>query len=250
MLLIWLKSIFSFSIYHLLGKTSAWRTAFFMLYLTLVGILVFNIYFAYQVHQNLPIFIQHFPTLTFTKGRLITQDKKILSIPGTDQSIIFAPEEVLPPSKEEFVEKQVVAFIRADRFYMPTVTGVSSQLIPPEIDGQINAQTLQTYAPTLRSLLQTFAFIGAFLIVGGFFIFSFLMAWTVCFFWRNLMRAPVALSTLTRWAVFLQGPVLVLWIIHLCIGVPLFFLAVFILLNIYVQQIFNTLPDNRGSYVA
>ena len=250
MLAVWFKTIFSFTAYHQLGKVSAWKTAFFMLYVGLVGILVFNVYFAWQIHQKLPVFIRNFPTITFEKGQLLTQEKITLSIPGTSQQIILATSSDDPPTKQEFLDKQIALFVQNNRLYMPSMTGVSSQPIPSEIDGKIDTQTLQTHAQTLRNLLQTVICIGSFLLVGAFFLFSYFMAWTLCFFWQGFQRATLPLGLITRWAVFLQGPALVLWIINLIYSVPLFVFAVFILFNIYVQQIFNTLPDHRGNHAA
>ena len=48
-----------------------------------------------------------------------------------------------------------------------------------------------------------------------------------------------------KWAVFLMGPLSALWLVHLFVGVPLFTLAVIIVCIIYMQQIFNTLPEAK-----
>ena len=71
------------------------------------------------------------------------------------------------------------------------------------------------------------------------------MAAAVLFLWQGISRKRVALSVRLRWAVFLQGPVLTLWIVNLIFSVPLFLFAVFILLMMYSQQIYNTLPEEK-----
>ena len=240
---IWFYTLFDFRSYHALRQAKPWRTILFAVYLLLIGVLIFNLYFAWQVHKQLPVFIKNFPTITFDKGKLIAPDKAVsLSIPNTDYMLVFDANAKNPPSQQDFLDKKIIAFIAADHFYMPSVSGVNAQLVPSQIDGAFDSQRLQTYAPTIRSLLHTMAFFGAFLVVGSFLLFSILMAAAVVFFWSGMTRKRFPAGTIWRWAVFLQGPALILWMIHFIWGVPLFTFAMFILFNIYIQQICNTLP--------
>ena len=251
MLGVWFHTVFGFRSYHYLRQATPWRTAWFAIYLLAIGILVFNIYFAFQIHKQLPVFVKNFPSLTFDKGRLIAPDKAVsVVIPGTDYILRFDATAPHPPSVQNFINDKIIAFITGDRFYMISMGGLNSQPIPAQVDGVYDSQRLQSYVFTLRSLLSTMVFVGSFLITGTFLFFSMLMAAAVVFFWSRVSRKTQPFSTLTRWAVFLQGPAFVLWIIHLIWGVPLFSFAIFILFNIYVQQIFNTLPEKRGPNVA
>ena len=65
------------------------------------------------------------------------------------------------------------------------------------------------------------------------------MAAAVRFFFNVISPRPVSSQAVWIWAVFLQGPLAVLWYIHLWYTIPLFTLAQLILCIIYVQQIFN-----------
>ena len=233
---IWFYTVFGFRPYHRLRQAGPWRTALFAVYLLLVGVLIFNIYFAWQMHKQLPAFIQHFPTVTFEKGRLTAPDKALsLSVPNTDYVLVLDAAAKNPPSREEFVNKKIMAFVMQDRFYMLSVGGVSSQPLPTQLDGTFDTQRLQQYAPTLRSLLQSMAFFGSFFVIGLFLIFSILLAAAVVFFWSGMTHKRLPAGVIWRWAVFLQGPALVLWIVRLIWTVPLFPFAIFILFNIYVQ---------------
>lgn len=244
MLVIWFKTIFSFSIYPLLRRVTPWRTAFFALYLWLMGVLVFNLYFAWQVHDKLPVFIRNFPTLNFEKGHLVSEEKAVIHIPSTDYAILLDSTRQSPPTAQEFADKHWLAFINDNQLYMLSVAGVSSQPIPAQVDGIIDAAWLQEHSSSIRGVLQTMIFMGSFFFLALFFFLSWLMAGSVILFWMGFNRHPMPLGIMTRWAIFLQGPALVLWIVNLLSGVPLFVLALFILFNIYVQQIFNILPDD------
>ena len=244
MIAVWFHTVFGFRSYHRLRQAGPWRTAFFAVYLLLVGVLIFNIYFAWQIHKQLPVFIKNFPQVTFEKGRLTVPDTSVsVAIPGTDYILVLDSTAKNPPSRQDFLDKKIILFVAADRFYMPSVNGVNSQAIPPQLDGVFDSQRLQQYAPVLRSLLQTILFFGGFVVTVLFLFFSILLAGAVVFFWSGLKHTRLPAGTVWRWAVFLQGPSLLLWSVQLIWGVPLFSFALFILFNIYVQQIFNTLPD-------
>ena len=225
--------------------------AFFVLYILLIGVLIFNVYFAWQVHKELPVFVQKLPTLTFQKGHLVAPGQAVtVSVPKTPYVLVFDAQAKTPPAQQMFVEKKILAFIGEDHFYMPSVGGVSAQPLPEKLDGQITAQIMQPYLPAVRSFLQTAVFIGAFFVMGFFLVFSTLLAAAVVFFWRGLKQLPLPLKDVWRWAVLLQGPALILWCVQIIYGVPLFTFALFILFNIYVQQICNTWPLAGGKKYA
>lgn len=249
MLGIWLYTVFGFRTYHRLRHVTPGRTLLFVLYMLLVGVLVFNVYFAWQVHQKLPPLLQQFPAVTFEKGRLTAPDRAVsVSVPGTPYRLVLDAQGTVP-TQQQFLAQKILAFVAGDKIYMPSVSGVNAQPIPPQVDGEISSRTLQSYLPTLRSLLLSVLFFSSFVVVGIFLAFSYFLALAVVFFWRGLTRSTVPPGVLRRWAAFLQGPALVLWIFHLLIGVPLFLFGLFILFMIYTQQIFNTLP-RRGNHAA
>ena len=244
MLGIWFYTVFGFRPYHRLRQAGPWRTVLFAIYLLLVGVLIFNIYFAWQVHKQLPAFAAHFPTVTFDKGRLTAPDTpQSIAIPGTDYIVVLDAGAATPPARQEFIDKKIMMFVTGNSFYMPSVSGMNSQVLPAQLDGVYDVQRLQQYLPKLRTLLQAAAFFGSFFITGMFLFFSMLLAASVVFFWNGLRHARLPVGVMWRWAVFLQGPAVILWMAQLLWGVPLFPFALFILFNIYVQQIFNTLPQ-------
>ncbi len=243
MLQIWLKTLFSFRSYHSLRTLGFWRIVLFSVYLILIGILVFNLYFTWQLHHQLPNFIQKLPTLTFNQGRLLAPTQTItLSVPETPYVVVLDIQAERPSSVQELLDKKILLFVTADSFYLPTASGINSIPIPQNFDGEITPQKLEQYLPNMYSLLQSVAFIASFLIFGFFFIFSILLAAGIIVFWRMIKKPDLSLPVVWKWAVLLQGPALVLWSIHLLFTVPLFTFALFILFNIYIQQIFNTLP--------
>ena len=251
MLYIWFSTVFGFRSYHRLRTLGPWRTAFFLLYLLLVGVLVFNLYFAFQLHKQLPVFMEQLAPLTFEKGRLTGPEQALtVSVPKTPYVLIFDTYATTPPTPQEFLDKKIMAFVAQDQFYMPSITGISAQPLPHQLNGSVDAAILQKYLPIIRNFLQSMAFLGAFFVLGFFLVFSILLAAAVLFFWSALKRTTLSRGVLARWAVFLQGPALVLWLVQLFCGVPLFTFALFILFNIYVQQVFNTLPPTGDKKYA
>lgn len=237
--------------YHVLRLASRVQTVLFLVYLLLVGILFFNIYAGWQIRQKLPVFVRNFPQLTFQQGTLISPEQAVsITLPGTEYVLRLQAKASSVPTLQQFKEEKILAFLSGNQLYMPALSGVQSQQIPAKLDGPVTAQTLQDYLPQIRSLLYAAAFIGSLFVLAMFFLFSYILAFSVVFFWRGITRAVLPLAIVWKWAAFLQGPALVLWMINLCIGVPLFVFALFILFNIYTQQIFNILPKDRGNHAA
>lgn len=249
MLRIWFHTVFGFRPYHALRTASIGRTVWFAVYVMLLGIIFFNLYFSWQLRRQMPGFIAHFPTLTFDKGQLTTPGRQTVQVPKTDYQLIFDNQSALP-SQQDFLDQKIMAFVQKDHFYMPSVTGVNQQIIPAQLNGTVDSVFLTQYAPSIRTFLQTVVLLGSVLAIGSFLLLSILMAAGVVFFWRNITRTPLSGAEILRLAVFLQGPALILWMIQVIWGVPLFVFALFILFNIYVQQIFNTWPLSGGKYAA
>ena len=76
-----------------------------------------------------------------------------------------------------------------------------------------------------------------------FLLFDYCLALGVLFFFNVWRGAALAKPILLKLAVFLLGPLTLLFFIHLWVTIPLFTMAQLILCIIYVQQIFNTLPE-------
>lgn len=246
MLGIWLSTIFRFDSYHRLRTLGPWRTFFFACYVCIIGVLVFNVYFAWQVHKQLPAFLQKLPTLTFEQGRLVRPDKAVsVAIANTSYALVFDAQTKNPPSQQFFIDQKILLLVGENHFYMPSVIGVSAHPIPKQLNQALTADFIRQHLPLVRSFLQSMALFGAVFMTGFFLLFSTLLAAAVLLFWRGLKHLPLSTKEVWRWAVLLQGPAVLLWCLQLICGVPLFTFALFILFNIYVQQICNTWPYRR-----
>lgn len=237
---------FSFPAYHRFSRISVWKTGLFALWILLVGVLVLNIYFILQIRQKLPPFLATLPPITFENGQMLApQNKVALSVPDTPYQIILDATAQQPPAYQTFLEQQIMLFLSKEHIYVPSVSSVQAQPIAKEWNVEITPQWLKENTKNIASVLQTIFFFTSFLVLGFFLLGSFAMAAAVIFLWQGLNRQAVPLGVRLRWAVFLQGPALTLWIINLWVGVPLFLFAVFILFMMYGQQIYNTLPQEK-----
>ena len=242
----WFHSIFNFHAYHRLALLTGGKTALFGIWITLVSVLCFYFYASLQISAKLPTFLNSFPALSFAQGELKSPAQITkLSVPETPYSIVFDAQKQQAPAQNYFLENQVMALVGQKQIFIPSVTGVQSQPIPAKWDGEITPQSLLKMQDSIATALRTtFLFGGAFVLM-MFFFGSFCMAAAVLFFWKAIPRQSVPKAILLRWAVFLQGPSLALWLINLFFGVPLFLFAVFILFMMYSQQIFNTIPEEK-----
>ena len=246
MISVFFQSVFSFRSYHRLRALGPWRTGFFVFYLLLLGVLAFNIWFTVQLNKKLPVFLHAVPELTFEKGVLTAPEKALsVSIPGTDFTVVFDAKAKTPPSRQFFIDKHILFYMAGNKIYTVSVAGVQSQTLPPQLNAKVTPQLLEQYTPSIKSVLQAAAFLGSFFALGLFFLFSFLLAASVVYMWSGWKRTPLPAGVVLRWAALLQGPALVLWMVNLFWGVPLFIFGLFILFMMYTQQIFNVMPEEK-----
>ena len=246
MIRLYFQSIFSFSAYHHFRTLGPWRTAFFVFYIWLLGLLFSNLWFAWNIHQQLPAFLKTVPEVTFEKGTLTKPDHAVsVASPQADLSIVFDTQTKEPPTQEDFLNKRIMAFVTGNRVYMPSVQGVQSQALPPMVNVTLSQQWLQENEPAIRGTLQGAAFFGSAFALGIFLLFSFLLAASVVYLWSGWKRTKISVADVLRWAALLQGPALTLWLVNLWWGVPLFLFGLFILYMIYIQQIFNLMPEKQ-----
>ncbi len=235
-----------FPLYHRFSRVSVLKTGLFALWILLVGVLVFNVYFILQLRKQLPIFLASLPAVSFSQGMLTSPVSKVsVPVPNTSYQIIFDGESDAPPSYQTFLDDKIMLFVSKNNLYVPSVSGLQIQPIDKNWNISLTPQWLQEKTKDISSLLQTMFFFASFIMLGSFLLGSFCMAAAVLYLWQGISRKPVPLPVRLRWAVFIQGPVLTLWIINLFVSVPLFLFAVFILLMMYSQQIYNTLPDGK-----
>lgn len=238
------KTIFSFSVYHRLAWATKWQAAWFVIYLFLICFLGLNLFIGRYISDQLPLMIKNFPTIRLEKGRLVEPQKPVaFEIPQSGFYIVFDGGLKAPPSKEDFAAHNWAAVAGPDGLYMPTAAGVQKQPWPASYSFTTTQEFLNQYKETIAGLINAMAFMTSFIIIPLMFLFFFCAAMTAGLFFRLLSRQWVPLSLVAKWAVFLLGPLSALWLVHLFIGIPLFSLAVLFVSIIYMQQIFNTLPE-------
>ncbi len=246
MLALYLQSVFSFRAYHRLRTLGKWQTIFFVVYIWLLGLLAFNIWFALQARQKLPVFLQNIPELTFETGTLTAPDKSVsVSIPKIDLNIVFDASAKQIPTRQEFLDKHILAFITKNKIYTPSTTNINSQTIPASFTASITQDWLRQHTPIIRSTLQGTAFLGSALGLIFFLFFSFCLAVSVVYLWSGWRRKLLPFTVVWRWAALLQGPALTLWLVNLFWGIPLFLFGLFILFMMYTQQIFNWFTEEK-----
>ena len=216
------------------------------MYLFLICLVGLNLFVGRYLDAQMPLMIKNFPLVAFENGRLVQPAAPTLfEIPQSGFSILFNAQLQTPPSKEEFINKGLAAVAGPDGLYMPTAAGVQKQPWPQKITFSTTQEFLNKYKDTISGTINAMAFMSSFVIVPLMFSFFFCAAMTAGLFFRLVSRRFVPLSLVAKWAVFLMGPLSALWLINLFIGVPLFTLAVIIVSIIYMQQIFNTLPEAK-----
>ncbi len=246
MILLFFQSIFSFRSYHRFSTLGPWKTAFFVFYIWLLGLLCFNIWFTLQLQQQLPAFLKTVPELSFEKGTLTGPEQAVtLAIPQTGMSVVFDAHAQRTPTREDFINRQLLAFVTQNRIYTVSSFGVQSQQLPANFTLHITQSWLQQNMASIRGALQGAGFFGSALAMGLFLLFSFFLAASSVYLWSAWKRTLLPPGTVLRWAAFLQGPALALWLVNLLWGVPLFLFGLFILYMIYIQQIFNLMPEKK-----
>jgi len=241
-----LKTIFSFRIYHRLAFATRGQTAWFASYLFFLSLLIFHFAAAAHIRENLPVLLKNFPQVTFEKG-FLTQPKEPVSmtVPQTDFIITFDASRQTPPTLAEMTEKKQLMLVSQNRLYMPSSSGVQSREIPPAADFTASPDFLNRHRQDISAALGAVGFFASLLLVPFIMLFDFCVAAAVGLFFKLITRSAVPRGVVFKWAVFMLGPLAALWYVRLWINIPLFTLAQIILCIIYMQQIFNTLPEDR-----
>ncbi len=246
--MIWahLQTIFSYRAYHRLAFATRLQCVGFVAYLGLLSLLVFYSFSSGYIRRNLPVFLKNFPQVTFEKGKLTAPDKPVWAyFPNSPFKIEFDAARQTPPTNRELIEKHTLALVTQSTVYMPGSTAVQTHLLPATFSATTSQAFLHTHQPLIAGALGTAAFMAAFFLIPLTLLFDFCIAAAVGFTFNLLNRSRVPRQVVLRWALFLLGPLSVLWYIRLWFNIPLFTLAQFILCIIYMQQIFNLLPEEK-----
>ena len=249
--MIWahLQTIFSFRVYHTLVHTSRRQRVWFAIYLFLLGTLIFHLFTGGYLRRNLPVFLKNFPQVTFENG-ILTAPQKTVSAPIPDGpfQITFDAARLTPPTNEELIENHILIFVTQNTLYMPGSTMVQSQSLPPSLTFSTTQDFLQQHQATLAASLRLMAFTASLIFIPLIFLFDFCIAGAVGLFFNLLRAQRVPRGRVLTWAFFMLGPLSALWMVRLWVNIPLFTFAQVILCIIYMQQIFNTLPEEPHAH--
>ncbi len=244
MLFIHFKTLFSLRFYHRLAQLKIPYVVGFATYLFLLNMLVLFFFTGSVLKTNLPVFLKNFPQVTFENG-VLTQPQQAVSapIPNTDFKIVFDAAADKAPSAEELIQNNTLAWVHKNQLYVPSSTGLQIQELPNTLNFTSDPQTIEKYQKSLLVSLRIAAFLVSLFFLALFLLFDYALALGVLFFFNVWKGFPLANPILFKLSVFLLGPLSVLFFVHLWVTVPLFSVAQIILMIIYVQQIFNTIPE-------
>ena len=244
MLFIHFKTLFSFRFYHRLAQLKIPYVVGFAAYLFLLNVIVLFFFTGSFLKTNLPVFLKNFPQVTFENG-VLTQPQQAVSapIPNTGFKIVFDATAAKAPSAEELIQDNTLAWVHKNQLYVPSSTGLQIQELPNTLNFTSDSQTIGKYQKSLFVSLRIAAFLASLFFLVLFLLFDYALALGVLFFFNIWRGFPLSKPILFKLGVFLLGPLSVLFLIHLWVTVPLFSIAQLILVIIYVQQIFNTIPE-------
>lgn len=246
MVWIHLKTLFSFHFYHRLILTTRWQVVGFVVYLWLLSVLVFYGFANGLVKKNLSVFLKNFPEVTFEKGVLTApKDTVFVPLPGSDFKIAFDATRQTPPSSEELIRENILALVSSNTVYMPGSGHAQQRTLPPTLTVTTTQEFLNTHADFLVASLTATILMAACFLIPFVMLFDFFLALSVITFFSLWTRRLLPRHITLRWAVFLQGPLAILWYARLWYDIPLFMWAQVFLCIIYVQQIFNLIPENN-----
>lgn len=246
MLFIHFKTLFSFKFYHRLTQLSTLHTVAFVIYLYILSVIVLFFFTGSMLKSNLPVFLKNFPQVTFEKGVLTAPDKPVYApIPHTDFKIVFDANAQLPPSNEELLNNNTLAWVHKNQLYIPSSSGVQQQTLPDTLNFTSTPEIVEKYKGTLAVSLRVALFVVSLLMLAILLACNYCLTLGVVLFFNLWKGRPLSRAGLAKLAVFLLGPLTTLFLIRLWVNIPLFALAQTVLCIIYAQQIFNTLPEDN-----
>ena len=244
--MIWthLKTIFSFRFYHILAFASRRFMVGFGIYLFLLSSIVFYFFSTGYIRQNLPVLLKNFPQVTFEKGFLTQPQTSVsVSVPQSDFKITFDASLKTPPTAEEMLRGNTLLLVSGNQLYMAGNGRVQTQTLPESFSFVTSQENLEKEKDNLSAAFSAVAFLTGLMAIPFLLIFGFCLAGATGLFFKLARRSAVPRGMVFKWAFFLLGPLSALWYIRLWYPIPLFTFAQLIVCIIYMQQIFNTLPE-------
>ncbi len=241
-----LKTIFSFRFYHYLSFATGRQMAVFGIYLFMLSSIVFYFFSNGYINQNLPLLLKNFPQVTFEKG-VLTQPQQAVSVslPQSDLKLVFDASLKTPPSAEEMLKNNTLGLITGNKIYVPSANGLDQTELPETLNFITSQENLEKQKEVLAATLSAFALFTSLFAIPLVMLFGFCTAGAIGFFFKLIRRSYVPRAVVLKWAFFMLGPLSALWYLRLWFNIPLFTLAQVILCIIYMQQIFNTLPEEK-----
>ena len=218
---------------------------FFGIYLFFLSLLL--VYFASgsQIRRKLPVLLKNFPEVTFEKGFLTAPQTPVsFKVPSSGIKLIFdASKNAVSPQPDE---QNTLVWIHENQLHFFANGRQQSQTLPAELTFVTSQQNLEKYQDSIALSLRLSTLIASFFLIIFVMSLSFCLAFTTGLLFKFLRNIAVPYVVLARWAFFLLGPLSVLWYIRLWINIPLFSFAQLILCIIYMQQIFNLIPEDSS----
>ena len=245
MILIHLKTLFSFRFYHFLAHLRARYAVGFVAYLFMLSVIIFYFFTGAVLKTHLPVFLKNFPQVTFEKG-VLTAPAQAVSAPiaGTDFQLVFDAAAQTPPTMQELTDKHILAWVHKNQIYIPSATSLQTKTIPENVSFTSTQETLEKYQSTLQTSLRVAAFVSSLFLIAFILGMDFCLALGVMLCFNILRRTLLPKPLILKYAAFLLGPLTTLWIVRLWVNIPLFATAQLILCIIYTQQIFNSMMEN------
>lgn len=223
-----------------------WQTFWFDAYVFFLSLVVFHFAADAHIQKNLPVFLKNFPAVTFEKGFLTAPPAPVQAlIPQSGFVIAFDAARQSPPTAAEMTDNKQLMLVNKNQVYMLSSSGVQSQTLPADLSFSTTPETLAARQNDIAAALNVVSFITALILVPMIMLFDFCIAACAGMFFKLITRAAVPNAVIFKWAVFLLGPLSALWYVRLWFYIPLFTLAQVILCIIYMQQIFNTIPEEH-----
>lgn len=242
MLLLHLRTLLSFAFYHQLSFVKKRLMVIFGIYLFLLSLLIAYFAGTAYINKNLPLLLKAFPEVTFEKGILTSPDGPVsVSLPDSPVQLIFdASKDAVPPPVSATAP---LIWVHNNQILISANGRTQTQFLPEDLSFVTSQENLSKYQSILLSSARlAFLFFSAFFILFMLF-FSFCLAFAAGLAFRLIRQISVPYPILARWAFFLLGPLSILWYIELWVKIPLFSFAQLIVCVIYMQQIFNLLPE-------
>ena len=152
-----------------------------------------------------------------------------------------SPKAVLPSPNASIP----LVWVNKNQLYVLANGQMQTQLLPTELSFTTSQENLQKYQATISASLKISLFIVSLFFIALIMFFSFCLAFATGLVLKIIKNIPISYSLLAKWSFFLLGPLSVLWYLRLWVAIPLFSLAQLILCIIYMQQIFNLIPEVR-----